>query len=164
VKNCDGLNIKYKTKNINLKTQVFVASTPQNSDLFLQNCVKQYFNDDTLNPVITRENGKPFVENLPVHISLSHSADAIVAAVSKNVVGIDIEKIKPLNYKGIAERFFESVPETLEGFFEMWTAKEAIKKATGKDLINVLKCDNYACVKHMDVLEGYKVAVYEDKR
>lgn len=82
--------------------------------------------------------GKPFAKDFSVHFSISHSGDMVVCAVSDKKVGIDIEKIKPFNPKA-AERFatekeLEYIRSTENGFFEMWTLKEAYFKCIGTGL------------------------------
>jgi 4'-phosphopantetheinyl transferase len=89
------------------------------------------------------EKGKPFVPDSPVHFNLSHSGDWVVAAVSEQPVGIDVERIKP-NKLAIARRFFTEtevrsimdLPEEqrLDQFYSLWTLKESYLKAVGKGL------------------------------
>lgn len=82
--------------------------------------------------------GKPYAKNLPVYFSISHSGDIAVCAVSKDEIGIDIEKIRTVNPR-THERFcteseagyITSVPN---GFFEIWTLKEAYFKCIGTGL------------------------------
>lgn len=97
--------------------------------------------------------GKPFLENeKDFHFNLSHTKNAIVVAVSKNYVGIDIEKNK-IAMLEISERFFtksevayitKSEININKRFYEIWTKKEAYSKYKGKGLsmslnkINVL--------------------------
>lgn len=50
------------------------------------------------------EKGKPYVKGLPVYFNISHSGDYAVCAVSDCEIGIDIEKIKPVNMRA-AEKF-----------------------------------------------------------
>ena len=59
------------------------------------------------------EHGKPviaFPENC--HFNISHSGKWVVAAISEKPVGIDVERIKPVNFD-IAKRFFSK--EEYEG-------------------------------------------------
>ena len=82
--------------------------------------------------------GKPFAENLPVFFSISHSGDFVVCAVSDNEIGIDIEKIRPINLKA-AEKFAtkketDYINSASNGFFEIWTLKEAYFKCIGTGL------------------------------
>jgi 4'-phosphopantetheinyl transferase len=92
--------------------------------------------------------GKPFLVNSPANIqfNLSHSGGLMVAAVCLDwSIGVDIEKedlrIHPLE---IAERYFcdrerEEIAKadpgaSLQVFFQLWTAKEAVLKATSLGL------------------------------
>ncbi len=90
--------------------------------------------------------GKPFLLNSTseIHFNISHSGGFMVAAVCLNSpIGVDIEKRDPrFRAMEIAERFFcdserEQIARLdgdarLEAFFQIWTAKEAILKATGR--------------------------------
>lgn len=84
------------------------------------------------------EHGKPFAKNLPVHFSVSHSGDIAVCAVSDKEIGVDIEKIRDVNPRS-AERFAsvkekEYIRDNPNGFFEIWTLKEAYFKCIGTGL------------------------------
>ncbi len=84
------------------------------------------------------EKGKPFAKDLPVHFSISHSGDYAVCAVSENEIGIDIEKIRPVNQR-VADKFAtekekEYILSSSNGFFEIWTLKEAYFKCIGTGL------------------------------
>lgn len=83
-------------------------------------------------------NGKPYAKGLPVHFSVSHSGDIAVCAVSDSEIGIDIEKIRLVNHKA-SERFAteneqEYIRNNENGFFEIWTLKEAYFKCIGTGL------------------------------
>ncbi|MDP1839138.1 MAG: 4'-phosphopantetheinyl transferase superfamily protein [Reyranella sp.] len=91
--------------------------------------------------------GKPRLADHPsVHFSLSHSSDQAVLAVSEQrEVGIDIERVRPLDHLDLARRYFHpnevaaiegaQLPqEQLLAFFRVWTLKEAVVKAIGKGL------------------------------
>ncbi len=71
------------------------------------------------------EKGKPYAEGLP-HFSISHSGEWVVAVVSENPVGIDIEQVRPID-----PRLAERIGADPERFFEEWTAKEAYFKIHG---------------------------------
>jgi len=94
------------------------------------------------------EKGKPYLEENPVYFNISHSGEWVVAAFCNSFeVGIDIEKIKPVNFE-IAERFFsesekrelfsKSGDEKLKYFFDLWTMKESYLKLLGKGLTKPL--------------------------
>lgn len=91
--------------------------------------------------------GKPRLAAHPsVHFSLSHSGDRAVLAVCElREIGIDIERVRPLDHLDLARRYFhpsevaaiESArppEEQLLAFFRIWTLKEAIVKAIGRGL------------------------------
>lgn len=90
------------------------------------------------------EYGKPLlVNNTGVEFNISHSGKWIVCSIYNLPVGIDIEKIKPIDI-GIAERFFSKdevkslmskcIAEREAYFYELWTLKESYIKAIGKGL------------------------------
>jgi 4'-phosphopantetheinyl transferase len=101
------------------------------------------------NTIIFRksDNGKPYLENKETHFNLSHSGDWVVMAFSDGEVGIDVEVVRPVNYR-IAERFFslEEVAslnskegdEKLDYFFDLWTLKESFLKLIGTGLTRSL--------------------------
>lgn len=94
------------------------------------------------------ENSKPelqFVDN--IHFNISHSGDWVVCAFSKMPVGVDVEKIKKVNFN-IARRFFSDEEvnqlfalapnEQSSFFFDLWTIKESYLKAIGTGLTQSL--------------------------
>lgn len=113
------------------------------------------------------EYGKPYVKNLPVHFSISHSGSMAVCAVSNNEIGIDIEKIRPIRIKA-AEKF--ASPEELRyiksnqnGFFEIWTLKEAYFKCIGTGLGADIKDVSFNVTNDKIICSeiGYKLSFYE---
>jgi len=83
--------------------------------------------------------GKPYLVNLPYHISLSHSFDYAAVMISKtHKVGIDIELIKQ-KVERIAGKFLRSDERAfikdehkIEQLYVCWCAKEAIYKCNGE--------------------------------
>ncbi len=97
---------------------------------------------------VKSEKGKPYLKEAPVHFNISHSGDYVVAAFCDvSETGIDVEKIKPVNFE-IAERFYSEAEkkvlfskkgiEKLEYFFDLWTMKESYLKLLGKGLTKPL--------------------------
>jgi len=104
--------------------------------------------------------GKPYAPGIPVEFSISHSGNMVVCAVDDRPVGIDIEKIRPVDLSAArhfctAEELvwlFGHTPEEneftctedtilLKRFFELWTSKEAFGKKSGvvdmrKEILN----------------------------
>ena len=85
------------------------------------------------------------VEKRGVVFNLSHSAERALYAISGGTpVGVDVERMRPLDFTGISKRFFApseasvlaALPETgkIDAFYECWTRKEAFVKAQGTGL------------------------------
>lgn len=154
---------------------------------FLLYALQQKF--PKITPTILRtEFGKPFVSNIPdCHFSISHSGNFLVLAIHCKQVGIDIQKIKPINYK-IVNRFFSqdeiynfsliSNDKKSSYFFDLWTLKESFVKCCGLGFSNMtfnkfsiilddkitLKANNqsdfnYTFDKFDNIQIGYKLAV-----
>ncbi|NLW46659.1 MAG: 4'-phosphopantetheinyl transferase superfamily protein [Firmicutes bacterium] len=90
------------------------------------------------------EFGKPFLVNdHKIHYNISHSGEWVLGAIHYLPVGVDVEKIQPLDYQ-LAARFFSEAEyfnlnnkegqAKLEYFYEIWTLKESYIKAVGKGL------------------------------
>lgn len=88
--------------------------------------------------------GKPSLKtNNTIHFNASHSGEWIVGAFCKSPVGIDVEKITPIDF-GIAEHYFTkkeskkliALPHSrqLSFFYELWTLKESFVKQQGNGL------------------------------
>ena len=91
---------------------------------------------------VTRD-GKPFIPGGPA-FNISHSVDMVVLAViSSGAVGIDIEKIRPVDMADYSRYLPEvaNLPEEYDAnrvnniFFDCWTQKEAVLKGCGKGLL-----------------------------
>lgn len=98
--------------------------------------------------------GKPFLE-APAHgralrFSLSHSGEIALVAVSlRREVGVDVERVRPLDdLDGFVARYLSPLErealarvaagDRLRAFFETWTLKEAYLKACGDGLLREL--------------------------
>jgi 4'-phosphopantetheinyl transferase len=92
----------------------------------------------------TNEYKKPFLDNVKdFHFNLSHSGNWIVCATDNQPIGIDVERIRTVDFK-MAKRFFSQQEsdelfqkdETKKNdfFFTLWTFKESYIKAIGKGL------------------------------
>lgn len=82
--------------------------------------------------------GRPYFDS--ACISITHSGDIWACALSDRPCGIDVQQHKPVRYEKLAARYFtekENSRVKKEGenaFFEIWAAKEAYAKLTGKGL------------------------------
>lgn len=115
----------------------------------------------------TNSYGKPYLaipDNSSFHYNVSHSGDWVVCAIDDCPVGIDIEKIQPVQLE-ISRRFFareevefiEKAPsdeQRQKRFFAVWTAKESYIKAIGQGLSHSL--NNFSTVREGSV-EGWRV-------
>lgn len=90
--------------------------------------------------------GKPFLPAHPqLHFNTSHSGQCLLVCVLclHSEIGVDVEQVRPLNdIQTIARHFFApaeqarlaGLPTVVQNrsFFECWTRKEAVIKATGE--------------------------------
>lgn len=104
---------------------------------------------------------KPYLKDYPDwHLSFSHSHNLALITISKNPIGIDIEKIIPRkrDLLKFCKRWFhpqefdfiKSQPQDkqLELFYKIWTAKESLSKAWEKPLLFILK--NEIIIEHSE--------------
>jgi 4'-phosphopantetheinyl transferase len=103
--------------------------------------------------------GKPYLVNLPYHISLSHSFDYAAVMISKSrPVGIDIEQIKQKveriapKFLTPAERATIDIDNKIEHLYICWCAKEAVYKCYGQKEVSFL--DNIALLPFNFATEG----------
>jgi 4'-phosphopantetheinyl transferase len=99
-------------------------------------------------------NGKPALgegfESVGIHFNLAHTEDLALLAVTRiGTVGVDVECVRPIkNVDELVARFFSqrendlfqkvSDPEKPAAFFNLWTRKEALLKATGEGITRSL--------------------------
>lgn len=100
--------------------------------------------------IANTENGKPYFKNYPdFHFNISHTDGAIAISFSNFPVGVDIEKIRNVNFD-VAKRYFnenekayilENNKNINRRFFEIWTKKEAYIKRYGLTLKELKNTD-----------------------
>jgi len=89
------------------------------------------------------EYGKPYFQNFPHYLSITHSHDYAGIIISENSnVGIDMERISP-KIQDIAPKFMSEDELTalnsenkIEQLYAYWCAKEALYKLYGKKKLN----------------------------
>ncbi|MBQ7340929.1 MAG: 4'-phosphopantetheinyl transferase superfamily protein [Oscillospiraceae bacterium] len=122
-------------------------------------------------------NGRPYLANSHLHISLSHSDQMVACAVSEDPVGIDIEKIRPMSLKicrhlcveeekayllsdsGLTENDECQDPEVLRRLFEIWTAKEAYFKKQGTGITDLKSVNVLHLERETHNLENYILTI-----
>ncbi|MBQ8248870.1 MAG: 4'-phosphopantetheinyl transferase superfamily protein [Clostridia bacterium] len=124
--------------------------------LYLSDCTKATEHDDAQKlatyalrdtfgcelQILKDSRGKPYVSKNGVYLSIAHSHERCLVAVSDSEIGADIEYRSSEEDRLIrlAERFFtkeeaEYVKERpSERFYEIWCAKESYIKYTGEGL------------------------------
>jgi 4'-phosphopantetheinyl transferase len=97
-------------------------------------------------PVRRTEFGKPYLAEPGYFFNLSHSAERLAIAVSNiGELGLDIEQVRHRkNLPALARRCFSTeelsywqnmnADEQVRQFYQFWTAKEALVKATGRGI------------------------------
>lgn len=106
--------------------------------------------------------GKPYFRFLDYSIGVSHSNEKLALAISKDNVGIDIEKIKPDSIndklaefvfsKNEYEKYYKlNNKDKIQYFYYIWTLKESFGKFFGTGLcysfrnVDIEKLCNYLC-------------------
>ena len=124
----------------------------------------------------TAENGKPFLKNSSLFISMSHSYEMGVCVLSDKAIGIDIEKIRPINLALIDRVCIEEEKEyvlsnaseigdiaenssILERFYEVWTAKEAYFKKMGTGITDLKSVDVTSLEKKVIIEDDYLITI-----
>lgn len=97
-------------------------------------------------------------ENGDVHFSLSHSGAVTVVAMGNRPCGVDVERIRPINYGSFT---FMGKFASDEEFFREWVTREARAKYTGEGLSAVRKSvqppNTYTFV--LPCFKGYALAI-----
>lgn len=112
-------------------------------------------------------NGRPFLKENNLFISISHSEKAVVCVISETPVGIDIEKQKPVKSSLIdyvcttEEKAYINEDDALSQrrFFEIWTAKEAYFKKNGGGLKNMLSVNILPIDRQIYTVKDYIITI-----
>ncbi len=100
----------------------------------LYRAAKEFFGVDMDLSMLTKtESGKPVYPDF--HFSISHSKGICAVALSKNNVGIDIEReISEERETRIKKKILHKNESPDTDITELWTKKEAVFKLTGKKI------------------------------
>lgn len=104
--------------------------------------------------IVRTPEGKPMLAGGPC-FNLSHSGDAVAFVSGPRPVGIDVEKIRDMDYSPVAKRCFSErereeimrAQDPLAAFFRLWTARESALKLHGTgiaDMRRLTMSDGYA--------------------
>ena len=114
------------------------------AEIIVRRIASEFLNIDNSDIEIIRgEYGKPYLKgNENFHFNISHTHNAIAIAIADTPIGIDIERISPLN-ASIVERLYSikekeyvySVADVEDRrFSEIWTRKEAYVKRDDRNI------------------------------
>lgn len=115
--------------------------------------------------------GQPYLSGCDLHVSISHCDRMIACAISREPVGIDVEKIRPIDLSICrhvctdAEKAYVGTdgtegqlcrdPEILHRFFEVWTAKEAYFKKCGTGITDLKSVNILPLPRQTHMIEDY---------
>ena len=144
-----------KIKNNKLQKEV--------TEFFVDYILKFFFNSEGL--LKKDRSNKPYIENSPLKISISHSKNLIALLFDEFDCGVDVEFIKTRNHKKILEYFDMDNTLSEEEFYQWWTVYEAEYKSQIKGKILSFKYKNYICSisSKNEKIENIKEIYYEDK-
>ncbi len=106
---------------------------------------KLYSDEGAYINLLKDEYGKPYIENSPKFVSLSHSHNMVAAIISDVLVGIDIQKevskISRIQHKFISEQESARIDQgnLTYAYHVFWGAKESMYKAYGKKEVDFKK-------------------------
>lgn len=142
---------------------VFVVRGEVDSDDFIRFCYGNYrdlcahlHNELPESIEIIRDGkSKPRLNLDDVHFNLSHSHGAVVLAMSHTEIGVDVEKVRPID----RAKFTFIDCEDDQEFFEKWTERESYAKFTGEGIAVIRKdIPDTAHFEHFDFY-GYHACV-----
>lgn len=107
---------------------------------------RRYAGAGSLPPLYTTPDGKPYFSGGKPAFSLSHAGKIAVCAFSASEIGIDVEKVAPVDRELLSvlrpeERaYLRQIPEKDQAmeFYRLWTQKESLVKASGEGLGGLL--------------------------
>lgn len=98
---------------------------------------------ETLPDYAYAQNGKPYLEELSqLHFNISHTKNIITCVISNGEVGVDVEHVREIKEVTINRVFSEKEREmaenSVEGYVQLWTMKEACAKLIGTGLSEIV--------------------------
>ena len=129
--------------------------------------------DVTAAQLCCKSNGQPYLEDCRLQVSISHCEQMVACAVSQNPVGIDIERIRPvdlritrhtcvpeeLDYLQTDKQGVCSDPDVLRRFFEIWTAKEAYFKKCGTGITDLKSVNILTLQRQVYTMDDYLIQI-----
>jgi 4'-phosphopantetheinyl transferase len=121
--------------------------------------------------LLCKSSGQPYLADCPLHVSISHCEQAVACAVSHTPVGIDMERIRPIDlrlcrhtcvpeemeYLRAGERCGDQ--EVFRRFFEIWTAKEAYYKKCGTGITDLKGINILTLQRQVYTMDDYLIQI-----
>ena len=110
----------------------------------LADILKRDYKIEQCPEILKDEMGKPYLHGNPLYFNVSHSGEYLAIAISKHLVGIDIQEPKFIK-DGMFRKVVQQEEDCLIGenrqkdFLRLWALKESFVKAEGKGLRIALK-------------------------
>lgn len=142
---------------------LFFAKGECDSDKFVKYCYGHYrdlmasvYDLPDKVEIIREEGAKPRFDTESAHFNLSHSNGVMLVGISHLPIGVDIEKVRPIDFK----KFKSIDAEDEQGFFEKWTELESYLKFTGEGVAGFRnQIPESAHFEHFDVFDGYHACI-----
>lgn len=121
-------------------------------EILLAELLKKYYHIDYKNCLIKEnKNGKPYITNYNLYFNISHCNNIVICALSRNEIGVDIEKIRTINLNTISyfankkeqEYIFSNSDQIYKRAFKIYTLKEAYLKLLGSSIINIKNINTF---------------------
>ena len=143
---------------------LFFAKGKCDSDKFVKYCYSHYRNimtslgnelPETVE-IIREEGAKPRFDTEDAHFNLSHSHGVMLVGISYSPIGVDVEKVREIDFK----KFDFIDAEDEQDFFEKWTERESYCKFTGEGIAKIKEpVSQDAHFEHFDVFDGYHACI-----
>lgn len=101
--------------------------------------------DYDITKICRTQKGKPYIEDLALHFSVSHSDHLWVCLIGKDENGVDVQRNQHTNFDAIARRFFMDEERLaverggVDAFIAIWCRKEAFIKYFGMTIGETLE-------------------------
>lgn len=103
---------------------------------------------ETLPPICRTDMGKPYLQNCPWHISVSHTDRRVFCCMSRVNVGMDAEQTdrqaKPAYLSASERERLAAGTDPQRDFLRLWVLKESYAKLTGKGVGSYLKQTDFS--------------------
>ena len=112
------------------------------------------------------EKGRPYLQGCDYFVSIAHCEDLVVCALDEKPVGIDVEKIRPIDVAAAArhvctpeEHRYLQAGDSLTRFYEIWTGKEAWFKKQGTGIQNLRSVNILPLERQLHRIEDYLIQI-----